>query len=172
MGNHNKSKPTGTIHLKATPKPMDSAANVADVADSTILELGTERTTSAQDTTGATTDANAEAIVADVTINTSPTGDAANNLIFKNESVPSPAGTVPGAALEDTAAASLPVAVEKVETVADTKTKMEVATEIYKRLKKVKGITRKEIIDQFVIEAKLSKAGASTYYQLIKARAE
>jgi hypothetical protein len=41
-----------------------------------------------------------------------------------------------------------------------------------KRPRKVKGITRKEIIDQFVVEAKLSKAGASTYYQLIKAKVE
>jgi hypothetical protein len=49
-------------------------------------------------------------------------------------------------------------------------TKMEIATEIYKRMKKVTGITRKEILDEFVAVAKLSKAGASTYYQLIKAK--
>lgn len=48
-------------------------------------------------------------------------------------------------------------------------TKMAIATEIYKRMKTVKGVTRKEILDTFVAEAKLSKAGASTYYQLIKA---
>lgn len=53
---------------------------------------------------------------------------------------------------------------------ADTSTKMGIATEIYKRMKKVKGITRKEILDEFVAVAKLSKAGASTYYQLIKAK--
>lgn len=53
---------------------------------------------------------------------------------------------------------------------ADTSTKMEIATEIYKRMRKVKGITRKEILDEFVAVAKLSKAGASTYYQLIKAK--
>lgn len=52
----------------------------------------------------------------------------------------------------------------------DTSTKMEIATEIYKRMRKVKGITRKEILDEFVAVAKLSKAGASTYYQLIKAK--
>lgn len=48
-------------------------------------------------------------------------------------------------------------------------TKMAIATEIYKRMWKVKDVTRKEIIEQFVAEAKLSKAGASTYFQLIKA---
>jgi hypothetical protein len=48
-------------------------------------------------------------------------------------------------------------------------TKMYIATEIYKRMWKVKDVTRKEIIEQFVAEAKLSKAGASTYFQLIKA---
>lgn len=53
---------------------------------------------------------------------------------------------------------------------ADALTKMEIATEIYKRMRKVKGITRKEILDEFVAVAKLSKAGASTYYQLIKAK--
>ncbi|WP_407928269.1 hypothetical protein [Collimonas silvisoli] len=47
--------------------------------------------------------------------------------------------------------------------------KMVIATEIYKRMKAVKGVTRKEILDIFVAEAKLSKAGASTYYQLINA---
>lgn len=49
-------------------------------------------------------------------------------------------------------------------------TKMEIATEIFKRMRKNKGIMRKEIIEQFVAEAKLSNAGAATYYQLIKAK--
>lgn len=49
-------------------------------------------------------------------------------------------------------------------------TKMAIATEIYKRMRKTKGVTRKDIIEQFVAEAKLSQAGASTYYQLIKAK--
>jgi len=48
--------------------------------------------------------------------------------------------------------------------------KMEIATAIYLRMQKNKNVTRKEIIDEFVKEAKLSKAGASTYYQLIKAK--
>jgi hypothetical protein len=49
-------------------------------------------------------------------------------------------------------------------------TKMQVATEIFKRMRKTKGVTRKDIIEQFVAEAKLSNAGAATYYQLIKAK--
>lgn len=48
--------------------------------------------------------------------------------------------------------------------------KMEIATEIYKRMMQTKGITRKEVLEQFVSQAKLSKAGASTYFQLIKAK--
>ena len=50
------------------------------------------------------------------------------------------------------------------------RTKMDIATEIYMQMKKTKGITRKEILERFVAEAKLSKAGASTYFQLIKAK--
>ena len=48
--------------------------------------------------------------------------------------------------------------------------KMEIATEIYKRMMQTKGMTRKEVLEQFVSQAKLSKAGASTYFQLIKAK--
>ncbi|WP_371136933.1 hypothetical protein [Cupriavidus oxalaticus] len=51
-------------------------------------------------------------------------------------------------------------------------TKMVVATEIYKRMIGVKGVTRKDIIQRFIEEVKLTKAGASTYYQLIKAKEE
>lgn len=54
--------------------------------------------------------------------------------------------------------------------VAETKTKMQIATEIYKRMMRRKQVTRKEIIEQFVAEAGLSKDGASTYYQMIKRR--
>lgn len=49
-------------------------------------------------------------------------------------------------------------------------TKMEVASAIYLRMSKQKDMTRKQIVEQFVVEAKLSAAGASTYYQLIKAK--
>jgi hypothetical protein len=49
-------------------------------------------------------------------------------------------------------------------------TKMEIASSIYLRMSAEKDVTRKQIVEQFVAEAKLSAAGASTYYQLIKAK--
>lgn len=49
-------------------------------------------------------------------------------------------------------------------------TKMEIASAIYLRMSTQKDVTRKQIVEQFVVEAKLSPAGASTYYQLIKAK--
>ena len=49
-------------------------------------------------------------------------------------------------------------------------TKMEIASTIYVRMSKQKDVTRKQIVEQFMAEAKLSAAGASTYYQLIKAK--
>jgi hypothetical protein len=49
-------------------------------------------------------------------------------------------------------------------------TKMEIASAIYLRMSKQNDVTRKQIVEQFVTEAKLSAAGASTYYQLIKAK--
>ena len=58
--------------------------------------------------------------------------------------------------------------VPKVEPV--ERTKMDIATEIYIRMKRDKNTTRKEIVEQFMLDAKLSKAGASTYFQLIKAK--
>ncbi|MEB2488561.1 hypothetical protein SB397_23575 [Burkholderia multivorans] len=51
-------------------------------------------------------------------------------------------------------------------------TKMELATEIYKRMRTIKDVTRKDIIEKFVAEVKLTKAGASTYYQMIKDKHE
>ncbi|WP_175841023.1 MULTISPECIES: hypothetical protein [Burkholderia] len=51
-------------------------------------------------------------------------------------------------------------------------TKMELATEIYKRMRTVKDVTRKDVIEKFIAEVKLTKAGASTYYQLLKDRHE
>lgn len=51
-------------------------------------------------------------------------------------------------------------------------TKMLVATEIYKRMIGVKGVTRKDIIQKFIEEVNLTKAGASTYYQMIKDKHE
>lgn len=51
-------------------------------------------------------------------------------------------------------------------------TKMTLATEIYKRMRTVKDVTRKDIIEMFIAEVKLTKAGASTYYQMIKDKHE
>jgi hypothetical protein len=48
--------------------------------------------------------------------------------------------------------------------------KMGIASAIYQRMSKQQDVTRKQILEQFVAEAKLSAAGASTYYQLIKAK--
>lgn len=50
------------------------------------------------------------------------------------------------------------------------RTKMDIATEIYLEMKKMKDFSRKDVLERFVVEAKLSKAGASTYFQLIKAK--
>ena len=54
--------------------------------------------------------------------------------------------------------------------ISSERTKMDVATEIYVEMKGMKGFNRKDVLDRFVLEAKLSKAGASTYFQLIKAK--
>lgn len=51
-------------------------------------------------------------------------------------------------------------------------TKMQSATEIYKRMRSEKDVTRKDIIEKFIVDVKLTKAGASTYYQMIKANHE
>jgi hypothetical protein len=46
--------------------------------------------------------------------------------------------------------------------------KMAQATEIFRRMSRKKGTTRREIIEVFVEKVGLTKAGASTYYQMIK----
>ncbi|MBR8382574.1 hypothetical protein KDX26_09275 [Burkholderia cenocepacia] len=51
-------------------------------------------------------------------------------------------------------------------------TKMELAIEIYEQMRTVKDVTRKDIIEKFIAEVKLTKAGASTYYQMIKDKQE
>ena len=66
----------------------------------------------------------------------------------------------------DTGVATAPKAEKKPK----VPTKMEIASAIYVRMSKQKDMTRKQIVEQFVVEAKLSAAGASTYYQLIKAK--
>lgn len=47
---------------------------------------------------------------------------------------------------------------------------MAVATDIYNRMIKQKDVTRKDIIAKFMQEAKLTKAGVRTYFQLIKVK--
>lgn len=70
---------------------------------------------------------------------------------------------------EGKGATSVPPAV-KSEKKPKAPTKMEIASSIYLRMSKQKDVNRKQIVEQFVTEAKLSTAGASTYYQLIKAK--
>jgi len=68
-------------------------------------------------------------------------------------------------------AGSQPVGVGSVEQESEVApTKMDKATEVYRRLYKKKGATRKEIVAAFVDEVGLTTAGAATYYQLIKKR--
>lgn len=167
MGNH-KSKPTGTIHVRATSESIKTPANAANVTDTTMPVLETGRTASDQDTTAVAADA--YAIAAD---NTNAENTASTS-VTSTAPAPAPSLVVPGPNISAANAAQAPstVMMGPVAAIADTKTKMEIATEIFKRMKKVKGVTRKEIIDRFVAEAKLSKAGASTYYQLIKAKVE
>ncbi|GAB6847890.1 hypothetical protein [Paraburkholderia kururiensis] len=64
------------------------------------------------------------------------------------------------------------IAAKATQATAAAPTKMELATEIYKRMRTVKDVTRKDIIEKFVAEVKLTKAGASTYYQMIKDKHE
>ncbi|KVP99084.1 hypothetical protein BGV67_05770 [Burkholderia ubonensis] len=59
-----------------------------------------------------------------------------------------------------------------VKTAPATPTKMELATEIYKRMRTIKDVTQKDVIEKFIAEVKLTKAGASTYYQMIKGKHE
>ena len=47
-------------------------------------------------------------------------------------------------------------------------TKMSKASDVYRRMSRKKGTTRKEIVAAFIEEVGLSKAGAATYYQTIK----
>lgn len=65
----------------------------------------------------------------------------------------------------------LPVALVQAEpSTTTTDTKMAIATKIFTTMRASPGATRKLIIEKFIAEAKLSKAGASTYYQLIQAK--
>ncbi|GAC1605464.1 MAG: hypothetical protein NVS3B3_03420 [Aquirhabdus sp.] len=154
-------KPTGTITLKATTeqaKPADQIKAVEPIKESAAV------------TTTATIKAPESASVI-MPVKTDNAINPAESIKTGLETVKTLSTTIAPEALPEikndvvkTAAAS---GAEKSPVTAPTK--MAIATEIYKRMKTVKGITRKEILDAFVAEAKLSKAGASTYYQLIKA---
>ena len=47
-------------------------------------------------------------------------------------------------------------------------TKMSQAIDIYRRMTRKKGTTRRDIIEVFIEKVGLTKAGAATYYQMIK----
>ncbi|WP_063548409.1 hypothetical protein [Burkholderia territorii] len=51
-------------------------------------------------------------------------------------------------------------------------TKMELATKICERVRTVKDVTRKDIIETFIAGVKLTQAGVSAYYQMIKDKHE
>jgi len=76
-----------------------------------------------------------------------------------------------GAASKDEKAGK-PVVADMKTNASTTTANMELATEIYKRMRSVKDVTRKDIIEKFIADVKLTKAGASTYYQMIKDKHE
>lgn len=180
MGNQ-KSKPTGTMHARTTPVSIKemSTANATDPA------------TPALEASGATSDQGTAAAAATdaITMTSQNAPGTARVGVVENPSVdavptslhavagPDTSGTnakvppAPATMLLELPATASPESAPEVTGVGP-KTKMEIATEIFKQMKMRKGVTRKEIIDQFVAEAKLSKAGASTYYQLVKSKFE
>jgi hypothetical protein len=166
-----KSKPIGTIHVRTTPASMKTA-NAPDPTNSAIPALETSSAATDQDS-AAPTATGATAITADSAPGSAP---VESSEIASIAAVPesSPAETAPdkSASNATTPPAPATVPMQPAPEAARPKTKMAIATEIFERMKKGKGVTRKEIIDQFVAEAKLSKAGASTYYQLVKSKSE
>jgi len=60
----------------------------------------------------------------------------------------------------------------KVQTALDGKaqTKMDRATELFRQMSMNKDVQRKDIVERFMNDIGLTKAGAGTYYQLIKQR--
>jgi hypothetical protein len=158
-------KPTGTITIKATSEPAKTTNAVKVVepvkANNTVTTTGTIKAPeSASVLTPVKTDNAtnpAEFIKTGL-----ETGKTSSNTIAPE--------ALPEIKTNDLTTAATSGAEKKPDASAlAVPTKMAIATEIYKRMKTVKGVTRKEILDAFVAEAKLSKAGASTYYQLIKA---
>lgn len=54
------------------------------------------------------------------------------------------------------------------ETLPSAPSKMSMAQDVFRRLGRKKITTRKEIVAAFIEEVGLTKAGAATYYQIIK----
>ncbi len=80
-----------------------------------------------------------------------------------------PAGTIPEVAdLPAGNSAGAAQAGMQVGTDLSAPTKMSKATEIYRSMVGKKGTSRKEIVAAFIEEVGLTKAGAATYYQMIK----
>ncbi|MFM0687319.1 hypothetical protein PQQ77_15165 [Paraburkholderia strydomiana] len=97
--------------------------------------------------------------------------DQKQGAVNKDEKVGKPVAVDPKAgAVAPTASVTTNDTAAKTEPA--TPTKMELATEIYKRMRAVKDVTRKDIIEKFIADVKLTKAGASTYYQMIKDKQE
>jgi hypothetical protein len=178
MGNQ-KSKPTGTIHIRTIPA-SNKATIAINATDSAVPALEANSSAPDQDALAMATEASA--ITSDNAPGTAPVEDRESGSV---DAVPasSPAEAAPDPSTSDAnvspALATMPqepapatAPLTPASEVAGAKTKMEIATEIFKRMKKGNGATRKEIIDQFVVEATLSKAGASTYYQLVKSKYE
>jgi hypothetical protein len=146
MGNHKHvlPKPTATANAQTTPEIIktDLSTKILDAPTSAAVQVNPD--SSSESGIGAVkNDSNA--------IKTTPLADSASTEIK----------TLNSSADKTTD--------EKTEVIAE-RSKMDIATEIYKRMKKTKGVTRKEILELFMSEANLSKAGASTYFQLIKAK--
>jgi hypothetical protein len=134
-------------------------SNDKSIAKTTATEP--QRATSDQKPGGAHVSATVPVIVA-----ASPDVDGP----IKNAATPiskTPTADMTGSEGKSDTSASPPANAEKK---AKVPTKMEVASAVYARMSRQKDMTRKQIVEQFVMEAKLSAAGASTYYQLIKAK--
>ncbi|MCW5141602.1 hypothetical protein B7L29_001605 [Burkholderia cenocepacia] len=100
--------------------------------------------------------------------------DQKQSTTIKDEKVGKPGAgeSTTGASASAANATGNDTAAKAAQATAAAPTKMELATEIYKRMRTVKDVTRKDIIDKFIAEVKLTRAGASTYYQLIKDKHE
>ena len=83
-----------------------------------------------------------------------------------DEAQPAPNNEVPSSIEQATTASTVTEAVP--EDTVESSTKMSHAIEIYRRMTRKKGATRKEIVEVFMTKVGLTKSGAATYYQMIK----